>query len=173
MKLALLSIWVVSLSAGMISAAGELRLFPPELLWSGKPAISNDPVIEDMTIREWMAATVFPEFKFSGTLEEAIPYLMNESRNVTPGGRTIGGFVIRGEEANKTLTAKIDLHLKGKNALEIIDALCGAANTTWMLGPTSIIIGEKAKKVTGGQDLNEAVPDPFAEIVKDGKGQSK
>jgi hypothetical protein len=172
MKPALFSIMVISLLAGMLSAADELRLFPHELPWSGKQALSNEAVIEDMAIRQWMAATVFPEFKFSGTLEEAISYLMSESRKVTPGGRTIGGFVVREKEGSQTLTtAKIDLHLKGKNALEIIDALCGAAKKTWMLTPCSILIGADAEKVTGGQDRNESSPDPFAQ--NDGKGQPK
>ncbi len=174
MKLAFSSIVLISLLAGMLAAADEPSLFPHELPCSGKSAPSNKPVIEGMTIREWMTATVFPEFKFSGTLEEAISYLMSESRKVTPGGRTIGGFIIREKEGNQTLmTAKIDLRLKGKNALEIIDAICGAAKTTWMLTSYSILIGADAEKVKGGQDFNKAAPDPFAPDIKDGKGQPK
>lgn len=173
MKLEFFSIAAFSLSAGMMLGAGELRLLPHELPWSGKQALSNEPVIEGMTIRGWMSATVFPEFKFSGTLGDAISHLMSESRAVTPGGRTIGGFVIRGEDANQDLsTARIDIQLKGKNALEIIDAICAAAKSTWTLGP-SIIIGAPAKKATGGPDRNEFVPDPFSPDVKEGKGQSK
>lgn len=174
MKLAFFSIPAFSLLAAMMLEAGEPRLLPHEIPWSGKPALSNEPVIEGMTIRAWMAATIFPEFKFSGTLGEAIEYLMSESRAVTPGGRTIGGFVIRSEDANQDLTtAKIDIQLKGKNALEVIDAICGAAKTTWTLRPFSILIGPPAKKATGAQDHNEFVPDPFSADVKDAKGQSK
>jgi hypothetical protein len=174
MKPAFLSIVLISWLVGLMLKAGEPRLFLHELPWSGKPALSNEPVIEGMTIRAWMTATIFPEFKFSGTLEEAISYLMSESKAVTPGGRTIGGFVIRTENANPDLTTvRIVIHLKGKNALEVIDAICGAAKTTWTLAPFSIIIGAPAKNVTGGQDRNEAAPDPFAPNVKDGKGHPK
>lgn len=174
MKLAFSSIAAFSLLAAMMLQAGELHLLPHELPWSGKPALSNEPVIEGMTIRAWMAATIFPEFKSSGTLGGAIEYLMVESRAVTPGGRTIGGFVIRNEDENQDLSkAKIDIHLKGKNALEVIDAICAAAKTTWTLRPFSIIIGAPAKKTTNAQDHNKSVPDPFAPSVKDGKGQPK
>lgn len=151
---------------GQIPAAGEPpHLLPHEQPWTGKP-MSNEPVIEGLTIRAWMAATVFPEFKFSGVLEEAISYLMNESRKVTPGGRTIGGFVLRDPDET-LLDAKIDLHLKGKNALEIIDALCGAAKTTWMLSPHAIIIGADGGRPVNGVYPKEDVPDPFAPIIKD------
>ena len=174
MKPAFVSIVLISLLAGLMLEAGELRLFPHELPWSGKPALSNEPVIEGMTIRAWMTATIFPEFKFSGTLGEAISYLMSESRAVTPGGRMIGGFVIRSGNANPDLsTARIDIHLKGKNALEVIDAICGAAKATWTLAPFAIIIGAPAKNTTGGQGRNEAAPDPFAPNVEDGKGRPK
>ncbi|MBN8418985.1 MAG: hypothetical protein J0L73_08730 [Verrucomicrobia bacterium] len=174
MKPTYVSIVLISLLAGLMLEAGELRLFPHELPWSGKPALSNEPVIEGMTIRAWMTATIFPEFKFSGTLGEAISYLMSESRAVTPGGRMIGGFVIRSGNANPDLsTVRIDILLKRKNALEVIDAICGAAKTTWTLAPVTIIIGEPAKNATGGQDRNEAAPDPFAPNVKDGKGHPK
>lgn len=175
MKGTLVSIVTMSLLFAGISASGQEPLhFPQELPWTGKPALSNEPVIEGMTIRAWMAATVFPEFKFSGTLEEAISYLMMESRAVTPGGRTIGGFVITEKEGNQALTtARIDLQLKGKNAFEVIDALCSAAKTKWMLTPTSIHIGANAEKVPSGQDLNEAAPDPFAPNIKDAKGPAK
>lgn len=171
MKLALFSIAAFSLLAQVMVEAGEPRLLPHELPWSGKPAVSNEPVIEGMTIRAWMADTIFPEFKSSGTLGEAIQYLMSESRAVTPGGRTIGGFVIRSENENQDLTkANIDIHLKGKNALEVIDAICGAAKTTWTLAPFSIIIGPAPEKKSEGQKLDEVAPDPFA---LDGKGQLK
>jgi len=162
------------LMAGIFVSGREPQHFPQELPWTGKPALSNEPVIEGMTIRAWMTATIFPEFKFSGTLEEAISYLMNESKAVTPGGRMISGFVIRTGDANPDLTTvRIDIHSKGKNALEVIDAICGAAKTTWTLAPVSIIIGAPAKNATGGQDRNEAAPDPFAPNVKDGKGHPK
>lgn len=174
MKLAFFSIAAFSFSAGMMLEAGELRLLPHELPWSGKQALSNEPVIEGMTIRAWMSATVFPEFKFSGTLGDATSHLMGESRKVTPGGRSVGGFVIRSEDENQGLAAAtIDMHLKGKNALEIIDAICAAAKTTWTLGPFSIIIGASAQKTAGGQDRKEAAPDPFATNIKNGKGQSQ
>lgn len=174
MRLAFVSIVLISLLAGLMLEAGELRLFPHELPWSGKPALSNEPVIEGMTIRAWMTATIFPDFKFSGTLEEAISYLMSESKAVTPGGRMIGGFVIRTENANPDLaTVRIDIHLKVKSALEVIDAICGAAKTTWTLAPIAIIIGAPAKNATGGQGRNKAAPDSFAPNVEDGKGRPK
>lgn len=175
MKGAPVSIVMMSLLlAGISASSREPEHFPQELPWTGKPALSSEPVIEGMTIREWMAATVFQEFKFTGTLEEAISYLMMESRAVTPGGRTLGGFVITEKEGDRTLTtARIDLQLKGKNALEVIDALCGAAKTKWMLTPTSIHIGADAEKVPGGQDFDEAAPDPFAPNISDAKDPAK
>lgn len=88
-----------------------------------------------------MEATVFPEFEFSGTLDEAISHLMVQSKKVTPDGRMVGGFVVRGELDK----VRVNIKLRGRNALEIIDSMCALADATWTLAPHSIIIQRDAK----------------------------
>lgn len=88
-----------------------------------------------------MKETVFPEFEISGSLEEAIDHLMRESKKVTQDGRTIGSFVLRGELDN----VRVNIKLRGRNALEIIDSMCALADATWMLTSYSIIIQRDAK----------------------------
>ena len=112
-----------------------------ELQVPGKvtPGLSK-PVIDGMTLREWYAAKVFPQFKYSGTLDGAIDHLMAESRQVAPLGHAVGGFIVRSGEVEPALPARaLMLDLKDRNALEIIDVICGATSTTWTFGPSILI----------------------------------
>jgi hypothetical protein len=81
---------------------------------------------------------MFPEFVFAGTLEEAISHLMSESRKFSPDRRSVGSFVLRGTE--KAAGVKINVRLRGRNALELIDNLCALTGYNWTLEPHSILI---------------------------------
>jgi hypothetical protein len=97
-----------------------------------------------VTWRKWLEATVFPEFEFSGSAEGMIEHLMSHSRKVTPDGRTVGGFILRGDFDK----VRVNIKLRGRNALEIVDALCALADATWTLAPHAIIIQRDAKPST-------------------------
>ncbi|MGV3662714.1 MAG: hypothetical protein ACO1TE_21195 [Prosthecobacter sp.] len=110
------------------------------------PKRFRKPVIGGMTLREWTAETVFPEFKFSGTLGEAIEYLMVKSREFSPTGAAVGGFTIRSGDIAPGIHAKtVALNMKGKNALEIIDAICGVTNAAWRFDSSRILILDPAE----------------------------
>lgn len=107
------------------------KCFPHELPDQSPPGPLQTR-LAGLTLREWCVATVFPEFKVSGTLEDAVGLLMTESRKFSPNGMMVGGFTIRSGDIGPSLDQrKLELDLKGKNALEIIDAMCGATQTTW------------------------------------------
>lgn len=93
-----------------------------------------------------MEKSVFPEFIFSGSLSDAITHLMTESKKATPDGRSIGGFVVRDGLASEEI--QVNIKLRGKNALEIIDALCSLSNATWTLSPYSIILQRRIARTT-------------------------
>lgn len=97
-----------------------------------------------VTWRKWLEATVFPEFEFSGTAEGMIEHLMSQSRKVTPDGRPVGGFILRGDFDK----VRVNIKLRGRNALEIVDGLCALADATWTLAPHAIIIQRDAKPST-------------------------
>ena len=97
-----------------------------------------------VTWRKWLEATVFPEFEFSGSVEGMIEHLMSQSKKLTPDGRPVGGFVIRGDFDK----VRVNIKLRGRNALEIVDALCALADATWTLAPHAIIIQRDAKPPT-------------------------
>lgn len=135
MHLALVALSLALLTNGPVSG-GQPQHFPQEVPWTGKPALSNQPIHAGLTWRGWIQATVFPEFVFSGTFEGAIEHLMVESRKFSPDGRTVGGFVVRGG----VTTMRINVKLRGRNVLEIVDALCALSKANWTLSPYSIII---------------------------------
>ena len=87
---------------------------------------------------------MFPEFEFSGSVEGMIEHLMSQSKKLTPDGRPVGGFVIRGDFDK----VRVNIKLRGRNALEIVDALCALADATWTLAPHAIIIQRDAKPPT-------------------------
>lgn len=128
--------WTVAPHAIVIDRPGaatgqQAALFPHELPGEQKPRLAESS-LAGLTVREWYVETVFPEFKFSGTLNDAVGHMMTESRKVSPDGMTVGGFTIRNGDIGPPLAGRVlELDLKGKNALEIIDAMCGAAHATW------------------------------------------
>ncbi|MBE2286524.1 MAG: hypothetical protein IAE77_23910 [Prosthecobacter sp.] len=103
-----------------------------ETPWTGAAA--------EVKWRDWMEKSVFPEFEFSGSLEDAIQHLMTASKKVTPDGRAVGSFVLRGEFDK----IRVNIKLRGRNALVIIDSMCALADATWTLTPYSIIIQRDA-----------------------------
>lgn len=116
-----------------------------ELPPSEDPSVPPAPAHGGMTLREWYAATVFPEFKYSGTLGGAIEHLMLESRKLSPTRQMAGGFVVRSGDVEPSIEGrKVILDLKGRNALEIIDAICGETKSTWMFGKYQITILDAA-----------------------------
>lgn len=117
--------------------AREPQMFPQEVPWTGKPALSNRPVIEGKSMRGWLEATVIPEFAYAGTMEGAIDHLMSESRKFSPGGYSVGGFVIRDVEMDRV---RVNMRLRGRNALELIDSLCALSQCNWTLMPHGILI---------------------------------
>ena len=123
---------LLMLLAHLSASAGEA--LPHESPWTGGAGAAPKP--EDTKWRKWLEATVFPEFEFTGLLEDAIEHLMVQSKKVTPDGRTVGGFVVRGEFDK----VRVNIKLRGRNALEIIDSMCALADATWMLTPHSILI---------------------------------
>lgn len=130
MKGTLVSVVTMSLLLAEISASGqEPRHFPQELPWTGKPA--------EVSQRNRLQATVFPEYVVTGTLEEAISHLMSESRKFSPDRRSVGSFVLRGTEK---ASGRINVRLRGRNALELIDILCALTGYNWTLEPHSILI---------------------------------
>jgi len=126
------------LLAGITASGWEPQQFPQELPWTGKPPMSNQWTHSGRTWRGWLQATVFPEFVFVGTLEEAVEHLMIESKKYSPDRRTVGSFVLR--EAEKAAGGRINVRLRGRNALEIIDNLCALTGYNWTLKPSSILI---------------------------------
>ncbi|MDZ4402103.1 hypothetical protein [Prosthecobacter sp.] len=124
----------------LFALAGET--LPHESPWTGGSGTSSNH--QEIKWRKWMEATVFPEFEFTGSLEDAIEHLMVQSKKVTPDGRMVGGFVLRGEFDK----IRVNIKLRGRNALEIIDSMCALANATWTLAPHSIIIQRDAKPPT-------------------------
>lgn len=138
MKGTLVSIVTMSLLlAGIFASGQEPHHFPQELPWTDKPALSNERIHAGRTWRGWCEATVFPAFVFAGTLEEAISHLMSESRKFSPDRRSVGSFVLRGTEK---ASGRINVRLRGRNALEIIDNLCALTGYNWTLSPYSILI---------------------------------
>jgi hypothetical protein len=91
--------------------------------------------------RGYIRKTVFPEFRFSGTFEDAIGYLMAQSKAHSPDGRMVGGFVLKN---GANVEALVDVELKQANALEVIDDICGQANAVWAIAPYAILVGPKA-----------------------------
>lgn len=139
MKRTLVSMVTMSLLLAAISASGrEPQHFSQELPWTGKPALSNKRTHAGRTWRGWCEATVFPEFVFTGTFEGAIEYLMVESKKYSPDKISVGGFVLRVGE--KDTGGRINVRLRGRNALEIIDNLCALTGCNWTLSPYSIVI---------------------------------
>lgn len=124
-----IAMMMLLLLAGVAVSGREPQHFPQELAWSGKPTEARQ--------RAWLQETVFPEFVFQGTLEEAIDHLMTESRKYSPDGRTAGSFVLR--EVEKA-SGRINVRLRGRNALELIDNLCALTGYNWTLAPYAISI---------------------------------
>lgn len=129
--------WTVAPHAIVIdrpgAAAGkQAALFPHELPGEQKPRLA-EPLVAELSMREWYVETMFPEFKFSGNLSDAIGHMMTESRKVSPDGMMVGGFTINNGDAEPGVgNRKLELDLKGKNAFEIIDTMCGATHATWV-----------------------------------------
>ena len=115
---------------------------PRESPWTERAGPSSKH--PSVTWRKWLEATVFPEFEFSGSVEGMIEHLMSQSKKLTPDGRPVGGFVIRGDFDK----VRVNIKLRGRNALEIVDALCALADATWTLAPHAIIIQRDAKPPT-------------------------
>uniref|UniRef100_UPI003784FE8F hypothetical protein n=1 Tax=Prosthecobacter sp. TaxID=1965333 RepID=UPI003784FE8F len=118
----------------------ERQLLPQEVPWTGKQPLSNKPVIEGKSMRAWHEATVFPEFVYVGTLDGALEYLTVKSRNFSPGGTM--GLVVRGIEMDRM---RVNVSLRGRNALQLVDALCALGRCNWTLGPYGIIIHREPK----------------------------
>lgn len=131
MKGAIVSVVTMSLLLADISASGqEPQHFPQELPSNGDTG--------KVTQRAALQATVFPEFVFTGTFEEAIEHLMIESRKYSPDKLPVGGFVVR--IGDKDTGGRINVRLRGRNALELIDNLCALTGYNWTLSPYSILI---------------------------------
>lgn len=129
MRSALASV-VTMLLVGISASGREPQHFPQEVLWTGRPA--------EVTQRARLQATMFPEFVFAGTLEEAISHLMSEFRKFSPDRMAVGSFVLQGTE--KTSGERLNVRLRGRNTLEIIDNLCALTRCNWTLSPYSILI---------------------------------
>ena len=89
-----------------------------------------------MTARQSLKKTMVPAFSFSGTLEEAINQVITESKNWTPDGQPIGGFIVRDGLDQRRIT----IALENANALELIDAIAASAGGQWTLAPYAIEI---------------------------------
>ncbi len=63
-----------------------------------------------------------------------------ESKKATPDGRPVGGFILRDglEQAPLVIT------LRGRNALEVIDALCARCGGQWMVAPYAVVISPRS-----------------------------
>ena len=123
-------------------AEPEKREYSHEAALTGEPLVSDRPVIAGMSLREFHAATKFPRFKFSGTLSDAITRLMVDSKKYAPEARTVGGFALKN---GVNAEAKVKIDATGCNALELINQLCAATDTTWTFGPYSIVIAPRGK----------------------------
>lgn len=139
MRIIIVCFLLALLGAMPVLAAKRL---PRESPWTeGSGPSSKHPSV---TWRKWLEAKVFPEFEFSGSAEGMIEHLMSHSRKVTPDGLTVGGFILRGDFDK----VRVNIKLRGRNALEIVDALCALADATWTLAPHAIIIQRDAKPST-------------------------
>lgn len=108
-----------------------------ELPWTGTPPVDNKPVLSGLSFRDWMTATMFKSFKFSGTLGDAITQLMIQSKSASPDGRSVGGFVFKEPELTEQLVA---VSITDMSSLQLINEFCRQAKCTWSLSPFSIII---------------------------------
>lgn len=124
-----LAICGVLLTSSVVAGPGGL--FPNERVSKEK---GSGPAPK---FREWMKKVIFPEFRFSGSLDGAITHLKSESRKFSPDGRAAGGFILRIDDAS---AIPVYVHLQGKNALELVDAICGDAGLVWEMTPYAIRI---------------------------------
>ncbi len=131
MKGTLVSAVMMWLLLAGFSASGQgPQHFPQEL-----PSNRNAAKVNQ---RATLQATVFPEFVFTGTFEGAIEYLMVESKKYSPDKISVGGFVLR--QADNAAAGRINVRLRGRNALELIDNLCALTGYNWTLKPHCILI---------------------------------
>lgn len=133
-----------ALLVGLLIAVPVLaEPFSHELPWTGTPPVDNKPVLNGLSFRDWMTATKFKSFKFSGTLGDAITQLMIQSKTVSPDGRMVGGFVLKEPELTKRQVA---VSITDMSSLQLINELCRQAKCTWSLSPFSIIINSAEVK---------------------------
>lgn len=85
---------------------------------------------------------MFPEFVHAGTLDGAVELLMAESRKFSPGRHAVGGFMLRDIDTERV---RVNVRLRGRNALELVDALCALGQCNWTLMPHGILIHREAK----------------------------
>lgn len=108
---------------------GGEQHFPQEVPWSGKPS--------DLAQRLRLQATVFPEFAAIGSFEEVIDHLRNEFRKHSRDGRSMGSFVTGDFDK---LPKRLNIRLRGRSTLEVIDNLCALSGYNWTVAPHAIVI---------------------------------
>lgn len=120
------------------SSSSPPGLLSHELEYKGETPLSDDPIFEGLSMREFAVATVFPRFAVTGTVSDAIQHLMEESAKFSPNKfNQIGGFIVEGQDRDLS-KRPVNINENNRNSLELINEICRQADCRWTFRPFNI-----------------------------------